>query len=129
MFHISEQYVAKKMSVKHLLNVSSLNNIWSNFLLLVMSKLLRKPVLVRKSLFQLFCHWFLTLSLSFLHRKLATETCFCKVAGKNGKKFLAETFLIYQKGISSMDVFSFLEAYSSAANDFCVRTKRGKEHY
>ena len=28
-----------------------------------------------------------------------------------------------------MDVFSFLEAYFSAANDFCVRTKRGKEHY
>ena len=28
-----------------------------------------------------------------------------------------------------MDVFSFLEVYSSTANDFCVRTKRGKEHY
>ena len=28
-----------------------------------------------------------------------------------------------------MDVFSFLEVYSSTANDFRVRTKRGKEHY
>ena len=49
------------------------------------------------------------LFLSFLHRKLAIQICFCKVAGENGKKLLPETFLSYQKGISPMDVFIILQ--------------------
>ena len=98
MFHISKQNVAMRM-----LNVNSLEN----SLLIVINKLLRKPVLVRKSLFHLFWHWFLTLS--FLHRKLAIQVCFCKVAGENGKKILPETFLSYQKGISPMDAFMILQ--------------------
>ena len=69
-----------------------------------MNKLLRNPVLVRKSLF----HFFL-LFLSFLHRKLAIQICFCKGTGDNGKKLLPETFLNYQKGIFPMDVFIILQ--------------------
>ena len=45
---------------------------------------------------------------------------------------MPETFLNYQKGISPMDVFiscNFLEVFTSTANDFRVRTKRGKQHY
>ena len=104
MFHISKQNVAIRMQVKHLLNVNSLEIIWSSFLSIIMNKLLRNPVLVRKSLF----HFFL-LFLSFLHRKLAIQICFCKVAGKNGKKLLPENFLSYQKGISAMDIFIILQ--------------------
>ena len=107
MFHISKQNVAIRMQVKHLLNVNSLEIIWSSFLLIIMNKLLRKPVLVRKSLFHLFWHWFLTLS--FLHRKLTIQICFCKVAGENGKKLLPETFLSYQKRIFPMDIFIILQ--------------------
>ena len=46
-----------------------------------------------------------------LHRKLTIQICFCKVAKKKktGKKFLPETFLSYQKGISAMDVFIILQ--------------------
>ena len=90
------------MQVKHLLNVNSLEIIWSSFLLIIMNKLLRKPALVRKSLFHLFWYWFLTLS-------FAIQIFFCKVAGENGKKLLPETFLSYQKGISPMDVFIILQ--------------------
>ena len=106
------QNVAISMHVKHLLNgtltIYRLSDIV--FLLIIMKKLLRKPVLVRKSLFQLLWHWFL-LFLSFLHRKLAIQICFCKVAGENGKKLLPETFLSYQKGISPMDVFIILQLF------------------
>ena len=101
MFHISKQKVAIKMHVKHLLNFNSLEIIWSSFLLIIINKLLRK------SLFHLFWHWFLTLS--FLHRKLAIQVCFCKVAGENGQKLLPETFLSCQKGISPMDAFIILQ--------------------
>ena len=81
--------------------VNSLEIISFSFLLIIINKLLRK------SLFHLFWHWFLTLS--FLHRKLAIQVCFCKVAGENGKKILPETFLSYQKGISPMDAFIILQ--------------------
>ena len=101
MFHISKQKVAIKMHVKHLLNFNSLEIIWSSFLLIIINKLLRK------SLFHLFWHWFLTLS--FLHRKLTIQICFCKVAGENGKKLLPETFLSYQKRIFPMDLFIILQ--------------------
>ena len=95
-----------------------------------MNKLLRKLVLVRKSLFHWF--WYQFLTFSFLHRKLAIQICFCKVAGEKGKNFLPESFSSYQKGISPMDVFiilHFLEVYASATIDFRVRTRRGKKHY
>ena len=107
MFHISKQNVAIRMQVTNLLNVNSLEIIWSSFSLIIMNELLRKPVLVRKSLFHLFWHWFLTLS--FLHRKLTIQICFCKVAGENGKKLLPETFLSYQKRIFPMDIFIILQ--------------------
>ena len=107
MFHISKQNVAIRMQVTNLLNVNSLEIIWSSFSLIIMNELLRKPVLVRKSLFHLFWHWFLTLS--FLHRKLTIQICFCKVAGENGKKLLPETFLSYQKRIFPMDLFIILQ--------------------
>ena len=93
---IPKQNVAIRMKVKYLLNVNSSEIISSSFLLIIMNKLLRKHVLVRKSLFHLFWHWFLILSF-FLHRKLAIQICFCKVIGKNRKKLLPES---YQKGIS-----------------------------
>ena len=93
-FHISKQNVAIRMQVKHLLNVNSLEIIWSSFLLIIMNQLLRKSVLVRKSLFHLFWNWFLTLS--FLHRKLPIQICFCKVAGENGKNFPMDVFIIFQ---------------------------------
>ena len=111
MFHISKENVAIKLQVKNLLNVNSLEIIWASFLSIIINKLLRKPALVRKSLFHLFWHWFLTLS--FLHRTLAIERYFCKVTGGNGKKLLAENFLIYQKGISPMDVFIILKLSKS----------------
>ena len=107
MFHSSKQNVAIRMQETNLLNVNSLEIIWSSFSLIIMNELLRKPVLVRKSLFHLFWHWFLTLS--FLHRKLTIQICFCKVAGENGKKLLPETFLSYQKRIFPMDLFIILQ--------------------
>ena len=55
-----------------------------------MNKLLREPVLVRNFYFPCSGAGFL-LFLSFLHRKLAIQICFCKVAGENGKKLLPET--------------------------------------
>ena len=102
MFHISKQNVAMRIQAEHLLNFNGLEIIWSSFLLIIMNKLLRKPALVRKSLFHLFWYWFLTLS-------FAIQIFFCKVAGENGKKLLPETFLSYQKGISPMDVFIILQ--------------------
>ena len=105
MFHISKQNVDKNASETF---AERLEIIWSSFLLMIMNKLLRKPVLVRKSLFHLFWHWFLTLSffLSFFHRKLDIQTCFCKIGGKNGKKLLKESFLGYQKGVFMILQFS-----------------------
>ena len=86
MIIISRQNVAIRIKVKHLLNVNSLEIIWSSFWLIIMNKLLRKPVLVRKSLFHLFRHWFLTLcffltketshSNMFLQRKLSEMNLF-----------------------------------------------------
>ena len=94
-FLISKQNVAIRMQVKHLLNVNSLEIIWSSFSLIIVSQLLRKHVLVRKSLFHLFWNWFLTLS--FLHTKLPIQICFCKVVGENGKKsFPMDVFIIFQ---------------------------------
>ena len=107
MFHISKQNVAMRIQAEHLLNFNGLEIIWSSFLLIIMNKLLRKPALVRKSLFHLFWYWLLTLS-------FAIQIFFCKVAGENGKKLLPETFLSYQKGISFMDVFIFLLLSKSA---------------
>ena len=114
MFHISTQNVAIRMQVKHLLKGNSLEIIWSSFLLIIMSKLLWNPVLVRKSLFHFISSLFhsgtgFLLFLSFLHRKLAIQMFFCQVEGKNGKKLLAETFLSYKKGISPMYVFIILQ--------------------
>ena len=62
MFHISKQYVAIIMQIKHLLYVNTLDIIWSSFLLISIDKFLRKRVLGRKSLFHLFWHCFVTLS-------------------------------------------------------------------
>ena len=107
MFHISKQNVAMRIQAEHLLNFNGLEIVWSSFLLIIMNKLLRKPTLVRKSLFHLFWYWFLTLS-------FAIQIFFCKVAGENGKKLLPETFLSCQKGISFMDVFIFLLLSKSA---------------
>ena len=42
--------------------LTSVEIIWSSFLFLTLNKLLRKPVLVIKSLYYLFWHWFITLS-------------------------------------------------------------------
>ena len=67
--------------------------------------------------------------LSFLHRKLAIQICFGKVAGENGKKLLPETSLSYQKRITPMGVFNFSTLYVSTANDSWVRIKVGKQHY
>ena len=61
-----------------------------------MNKLLREPVLVRNSYFPCSGAGFL-LFLSFLHRKLAIQICFCKVAGENGKKLLPEFFSFIKK--------------------------------
>ena len=57
-----------------------------------MNKLLRKPVLVKKSLFHLFWNWFL-LFLSFLHRKLVIT----EEPAKLSKRDLpADVFIILQ---------------------------------
>ena len=114
MFHISKQNVAIRMQVKHLPKGNSLEIIWSSFLLIIMSKLLWNPVLVRKSLFHFISSLFhsgtgFLLFLSFLHRKLAYQMFFCQVEGKNGKKLLVETFLSYKKRISPMYVFIILQ--------------------
>ena len=53
----AKTYVAKRLQGKHLLNVNSLEIIWSSILLIIMNKLL-----VRKSKFQLLWHWFITVS-------------------------------------------------------------------
>ena len=37
-----------RMQVKHLLNINSLDIIWSSFFFLTLNKLLREPVLVQK---------------------------------------------------------------------------------
>ena len=47
-----------------------------------MDKLLRKPVLVKKSLFHLFWNWFL-LFLSFLHRKLVITEELAKLSKRD----------------------------------------------
>ena len=51
-----------KTQVKHLLNLSSLDIIWSSFLFLTLNKLLGKHVLVIESLFHFFWHSLITLS-------------------------------------------------------------------
>ena len=54
-----------RMQVKHLLSVNSLGIVWSSFFYFwLWAGLLgrRKPVLVIKYLFYLFCHWFITLN-------------------------------------------------------------------
>ena len=111
MFHISKQNVSTRMQEKHLLKVNGFEIMLFNFLLIIMNRFLRKPVLVRNSLCYLFWHWFLTLSV--LHRKLAIQICFCKVAGDYRKKLLSENVLSYQKGIPTMDVFLILQLYRS----------------
>ena len=50
------------MQEKHLLNVNSLDIIWSIFLHLTLNKPLAKPVLVIKSLLYLSSHWIITIS-------------------------------------------------------------------
>ena len=120
-----------RMEVKHLLNVSSLEIIWSSFLLIIMNKFLKKPVLVRKSYLTCSGTGFL-LFLSFLYRKLAIQICFCKVAGENGKKLLPETFLSYQKGIFPMDVFIILQLSRNVhlrRKWFSSENKERKQHY
>ena len=92
MFHIPKKNVAIRIQVKYLLNVNSLEIIWPSFLLI-----LRKPILVKISLFNLFWHWFLTLSFFLIQ-----ET-------SHSNLFLQITFLGYQKGISLMDVFIILQ--------------------
>ena len=87
MFHISKQNVAIRKQLKHLLNI---------FLLIIIKKLLRKSVLVKNIYF-------------ICSRKAAMEICFCKDAGENGKIFLRDTFLSYQKRISPMYVFIILQ--------------------
>ena len=57
--------IVARMQVKHLLSFNSLDIIWSSLFLNV-NKLLRKPVLVVKSLFYLFWQWFITLSYKLL---------------------------------------------------------------
>ena len=63
-------------------------------------------------------HWFITLSYKLQEitsQEVAIQISFCKVAGKNGKKLLPETFFLnYQKWISPMDVFIILQL---SAND------------
>ena len=44
-----------------------------------------------------------------LHRKVAFQAWFCKVAGENRKKLLPEIFLSYQKRISPIDIFILLK--------------------
>ena len=58
--------------------------------------------------------------------KVAMQVWFCKVTGENGKKTLPEIFLSYQKRISCMDVLMVLQL---SADDFWVRTKRGKQQH
>ena len=57
-----------------------------------MNKLLRKPVLVKKSLFHLFWNWFL-LFLSFLHRKLVITEELAKLSKRD---LPADVFIILQ---------------------------------
>ena len=73
-----------------------------------MNKLLRKPVLVRKSLFHLFWHWFLTLSLSLSfsyigHSNMFLQSCRWKwkeTSARNmsklSKRNLPHIFMIFQ---------------------------------
>ena len=64
--------------------------------------------------------------MSKLHRKVAIQVYFCKVAGENGKKLLPEVFLSYQKRISPMHVFIILQL---SPNDFRMRTKGRKQKH
>ena len=101
MFYISKQIVVIRMQVKHLLKINSLETIWSCSLLMIINKLLRKPVFSQK-IFHLFWHCFLTLFLTYIG---AIQISLCKVAGTYGKTLVSETFLNYQKGISPSNVF------------------------
>ena len=98
---ISKQNVVIRTQAKHLLNVNSLEVIWRSFLIIIMNKLENFYFTCPGTGFLVF--------LSFLHRKLPIQICFCKVAGENGKKLLQETFLSYQTGTSSMNVFVILQ--------------------
>ena len=63
----------------------------------------------------------------FIGNKVVIQTCFCKVAGENGKKLQPEIFLSYQKTISPMDVFIVLQL---SEDHFRVKTMGGKQqHY
>ena len=89
-----------RMQVKHLLNVRSLDIIWSSFLCLTLNKLLRKPVLVINPYGNCSGTGLLLFLLSYnmwLHRKVAIWVYFCKVAGENGKKLLPEIFFKLRK--------------------------------
>ena len=59
MFHISKQNVAIRMQAKNSLNVNILKIIWSCLLLIMMNKILRKPVLARNLYFTCSCTSFL----------------------------------------------------------------------
>ena len=79
-----------------------------------MSKLFKKPVLVIKSLFYLFWHWFITISYKLQEvtsGKVAIQVCFCKVAGENGKKHLPEVFFKSSNKISPFrsDILTLLK--------------------
>ena len=102
MFHISKQNVAIRMQVKHLPKGNSLEIIWSSFLLIIMSKLLWNPVLVRKSLFHFISSLFhsgtgFLLFLSFLHRKLAIQMFFLPSWRQKWKETSGRNFFKLQK--------------------------------
>ena len=106
MFYISKQIVVIRMQVKHLLKINSLETIWSCSLLMIINKLLRKPVFSQKI--------FISLVLALLSNSLsyligAIQISLCKVAGTYGKTLVSETFLNYQKGISPTNVFIILQ--------------------
>ena len=98
-------------------------NIWSSSLFLTLNKVLTKPAWITKSWFYFLSHWFFIFSYKLqelLHKKVATQVCFCEVAGENRKELLPEILLILSKKISLTDVFIILQL---SANDFRVRTK------
>ena len=107
MFYISKQKVVIRMQVKHLLKINSLETIWSCSLLMIINKLLRKPVFSQKI--------FISLALALLSNAFfltyigAIQISLCKVAGTYGKTLVSETFLNYQKGISPTNVFIILQ--------------------
>ena len=103
MFQMLKQNVAR-VQVKHLLNVNSLEIIWSSFIFLTLNKLL--PVLVILIVLELVYYSFLQATRGNFIGRSTFKYIF---AGKNEKKLLAETFLSYQKIIFLMDVFLILQ--------------------